>query len=89
MIKYSDLVQYIKDNHVNWNTDLFDVLRGFFESQSQQYSPPLPPTTVSSVSPEDNLSQPIQQEIFFSTEEFKKPTDGEYTTQDLLNLLST
>ena len=89
MIKYGDLVQYIKENHVNWNTDLFDVLRGFFESQSQQYSPPLPPTTVSSVSPDDSLSQPIQQEIFFPTEEFKEPTDGEYTTQDLLNLLST
>lgn len=89
MIKYGDLVQYIKDNHVNWNTDLFDVLRGFFESQSQQYSSPLPPTTVSSVSPDSNLSQPIQQEIFFPTEEFKEPTDGEYTTQDLLNLLST
>lgn len=48
-----------------------------------------PPTTVSSISPEDSLSQPIQQEIFFPTEEFKEPTDGEYTTQDLLNLLST
>ena len=38
MIRYSDLVQYIKDNHVNWNTDLFDVLRGFFN----QYTQPLP-----------------------------------------------
>jgi hypothetical protein len=89
MIKYGDLVQYIKDNHVSWNTDLFDVLRGFFESQSQQYPTSLPPTTVSSVSPNSSLSQPIQQELFFPTEEFKEPIDGEYTTQDLLNLLST
>ena len=89
MIKYGDLVQYIKENHVNWNTDLFDVLRGFFESQSQQYSSPPPPTTVPSVSPEGSLSQPIQQELFFPTEEFQEPENGEYTTQDLLNLLST
>lgn len=34
MIKYSDLVQYIKENHVNWDTDLFDVLRGFFNQYS-------------------------------------------------------
>ena len=35
MIKYSDLVSYIKENHINWNTDLFEVLRGFFEQYSQ------------------------------------------------------
>lgn len=79
MIKYEDLVQYIKDNHVNWNTDLFDVLRGFFESlQSQKYSPQLPPP-----------SKPIQQELTFPAEDFKEPEDGEYTTQDLINLFSS
>lgn len=31
MIKYTDLVDYTKREHVNWNTDLFEVLRGFFE----------------------------------------------------------
>jgi hypothetical protein len=40
MIKYEDLVEYTKRNHIKWSTDLFDVLRGFFESYSQQYSPP-------------------------------------------------
>ena len=70
MIKYSDLVQYIKENHVNWNTDLFDVLRGFFN----QYSLP---------------SQPVQQELIFQSSEFTEPADGEYTTQDLINLFSS
>ena len=74
MIKYGDLVQYIKDNHINWNTDLFDVLRGFFEQYSQ-----LPPT----------LSEPIQQDLFTQTVEFKEPENGEYTAQDLMNLFST
>ena len=79
MIKYGDLVQYIKDNHVNWNTDLFDVLRGFFESlPSQKYSPQLPPP-----------SKPIQQELTFPAGDFKEPEDGEYTTQDLINLFSS
>ena len=79
MIKYGDLVQYTKENHVNWNTDLFDVLRGFFDSYSQQYSPqlPLPPSP----------SQPVQREIVF--EDFKEPEDGEYSQQDLINLFST
>lgn len=73
MIKYGDLVQYIKDNHINWNTDLFDVLRGFFNQYSLQPTP---------------SSHPIQQEIIFEPNEFKEPEDGEYTTEDLLNLFS-
>lgn len=73
MIKYSDLVQYTKDNHINWNTDLFDVLKGFFNQYSLQ-----PP-----------FSHPIQQELMFSNKEFQAPADGEYTTEDVLNLFST
>jgi hypothetical protein len=73
MIKYGDLVQYTKENHVNWDTDLFSVLRGFFE----QYSPS--PTL---------SNPPIQQEIIFSDEDFEEPKNGEYTTQDLINLFS-
>jgi hypothetical protein len=73
MIKYGDLVQYTKKNHVNWNTDLFSVLRGFFE----QYSPS--PTL---------SNPPIQQELIFSDDNFKEPQDGEYTVQDLISLFS-
>lgn len=73
MIKYSDLVQYIKENHINWNTDLFDVLRGFFDKYSQPNTP----------------SPPIQQEILFPSEEFKEPADGEYSMDDILKLFST
>ena len=78
MIRYSDLVQYTKENRVNWNADLFDVLRGFFEEySSHDYSPP-PPSY-----------PPIQQELIFSSKEFKEPDDGEYSTEDLINLFST
>lgn len=77
MIRYSDLVKYTKENHVNWNTDLFDVLRGFFDSYNQKYSPP------------PSSKPPIQQELIFSSKEFHEPADGEYTTEDLINLFST
>ena len=73
MIKYADLVAYIKENHINWNTDLFDVLRGFF----QDYSSPIP------------SDPPIQQKLIFPTEEFIEPENGEYSTQDLINLFNT
>ena len=73
MIKYGDLVQYIKDNHVSWNTDLFDVLRGFFDKYSEPNIP----------------SSPTQQEILFLSEEFKEPADREYSMDDTLKLFST
>ena len=80
MIKYGDLVQYIKRNHINWNQDLFDVLRGFFESYHQEYLPsPLPSPSQS----------PIQEELVFEHREFQAPDNGEYTSEDLLNLFST
>lgn len=77
MIRYAELVDYIKRNHVNWNTDLFDVLKGFFnEYSSHDYS--LPSTS----------TPPVQQEIIMP-KRFKEPDKGEYTTQDILNLFST
>ena len=78
MIKYAELVEYIKKNHVDWNTDLFDVLRGFFEEYfSHDYSP-LPSPSY----------PPIQQELILP-KDFKEPENGEYTTDDLINLFST
>lgn len=79
MIRYAELVDYIKRNHVNWNTNLFDVLKGFFdEYSSHDYSPPPPPPS----------TPPIKQELILP-KKFKEPENGEYTTEDLINLFST
>ena len=82
MIKYGDLVQYIKDNHVNWNTDLFEVLRGFFEQHSFQ-----PQQDTLSHSPFEETAK--EAKAITLKEVFTHPADGEYTTKDLLNLFST
>ena len=84
MIKYAELVEYIKKNHVNWNTDIFDVLRGFFEEySSHDYSPP-PHLPASLAHSYEDI------EIFMrSATKFKKPEDGEYTAEDLISLLDT
>ena len=81
MIRYSELVNYIKENHINWNTDLFDVLKGFFSQYSQQ--PSLPST--------HSIQQDLDWEISEVPiiKEFQHPADGEYTPDDLLNLFST
>ena len=80
MIRYAELIEYIKENHINWNIDLFEVLRGFFEQkpQSQVLLP----------------SQPIQQELSWevpevlTAEKFEAPADGEYSVDKVLELFS-
>lgn len=85
MIKYAELVEYIKKNHVNWNTDLFDVLKDFFEEYSRHdYSLPPPHLPTSPAHSYEDV------EIFMrSATKFKEPENGEYTADDLVNLLST
>ena len=79
MIKYEDLVEYTKRNHIKWSTDLFDVLRGFFDEYSQQPHPPSP----------HHIQYNTDMIIPERKKEFKAPEDGEYTSQDLLDLFST
>ena len=79
MIRYGELVDYIKRNHVSWNTDLFEVLKGFFE---EYYPPQLPHLTSPSHTPH-------QEELNFSHREFTPPDTGEYTTDDLIDLFNT
>jgi len=81
MIQYSELVQYIKDNHINWNTDLFDVLKGFFENRNQ--------ITLPSIHNNVQAKLNIKPQDFFKQEPFKEPDDGEYKDQDLYNLFNT
>lgn len=73
-------MEYIKRNHINWNQDLFDVLRGFFEEYSHSPSPQIP-----------HLAHSYEEvELFMhSATKFKEPKDEEYTTQDLIDLFST
>ena len=78
MIRYGELVDYIKKNHVSWNTDLFEVLRGFFEEY-------YPPQLSSPTSPSLSLHQ---EELGFSHREFTAPENGEYTPDDLIDLFS-
>lgn len=79
MPKYIEIVKYVKENHISWDKDVFDILKGFFEEySSHDYSPPPSLST-----------PPVQQELIFSSEEFHESADGEYTTQDLIDLFST
>lgn len=82
MIKYEDLVRYTKDKHINWNTDLFEVLRGFFEHYFNQ-------KPISSNASPKGPYEDMEYFIQVDSGKFNEPEDGEYTSNDLLNLFST
>lgn len=84
MIKYYDLVKYVKNHHVDWNRDLFEVLRGFFE----EYADSQPATDVMA-SPTPQREPQREPVVYQHITDFKHPDDGEYTSDDLLNLFST
>lgn len=73
MIRYAELVQYTKDNHINWNTDLFTVLKGFFEEREKPKIQPSPTPGYKAT----------------TATIFNEPKDGEYTDQDVINIFST
>lgn len=85
MIRYSDLVDYTKQKHISWNEDLFDVLKGFFEYYLPQ---PSPYGSADRKHPKPtSMAAPL--DFGLPKEEFKEPSDGEYTSEDLINLFST
>ena len=94
MIKYKDLVDYIKEYHVNWETDLFDVLKGFFNQYAQQahsVNSPTPKKPIVNTTPPSNgvpKSDVLAQQARIAMG-WKIPEDGEYSNEDLLNLFST
>ena len=92
MIKYKDLVDYIKENHVNWDTELFCVLRDFFAWYMTRQNIPVKTTVQPSIpnppQPPPQTSSPPDP-FYQRVTDFKHPADGEYSTQDLMNLFST
>ena len=84
MIKYYDLVKYVKKHHVDWNRDLFEVLRGFFEEYADSQ-----PTATVMASPTPQREPQREPAVYQHITDFKHPDDGEYTSDDLLNLFST
>ena len=75
MPKYFEIVRYVKENHVDWNTDVFDILKGYFSEYSPQVLP----------SPSDDVIL-VPDDIYT---EFREPDNKEYSIQDVLDLFGS
>ena len=77
MPRYFEIVEYVKENHVDWNTDVFDVLKGYFSKYFPQALP----------SPSDDVI--LTPDDMFSHNEFHEPEDKNYSIQDVLDLFGS
>ena len=87
-MKYAHIVQYVKDNHISWDTDIFDILK--------EYTRQLPPVdkkekdedravlshTIKGLS-DDN---PIHSSLLEVADSYQMPPNGEYTFEDVIEL---
>ena len=87
-MKYAHIVQYVKDNHISWDTDIFDILK--------EYTSQLPP--VEGMNKEENCAvlshiikgqgdfNPIHSSLLEVKGDYKIPANGEYSFEDIIEL---
>jgi hypothetical protein len=89
-MKYAKIVQYVKENHISWDTDIFDILK--------EYTSKLPPVERKEMD-EDRavLSHtikgqgdfnPIHSSLLGATGDYQIPPDGEYSFEDIIELFN-
>ena len=89
-MKYAKIVQYVKENHISWDTDIFDILK--------EYTSQLPP--VEGMNKEENCAvlshtikgqsqdTPISSSLLEVKGDYQMPPGGEYSFEDVIKLFS-
>lgn len=86
-MKYAKIVQYVKENHISWDTDIFDILK--------DYTSQLPPVekkemdedrAVLSTNQGSEQSQAIHSSLLEVGDSYQMPPNGEYTFEDVIEL---
>ena len=86
-MKYAKIVQYVKENHISWDTDIFDILK--------DYTSQLPPVekkemdedrAVLSANQGSEQPQAIHSSLLEVGDSYQMPPNGEYTFEDVIEL---
>ena len=86
-MKYAKIVEYVKENHISWDTDIFDILK--------EYTSQLSPVEKIEIegdravlSTNQGLEQPqaIHSSLLEVGDSYQMPPNGEYTFEDVIEL---
>ena len=87
-MKYAHIVQYVKDNHISWDTDIFDILKNYTESL-------LSPVEKIEIEEDravlannqgSEQSPTIHSSLLGVADSYQMPHKGEYTFEDVIEL---
>lgn len=87
-MKYAHIVQYVKDNHISWDTDIFDILKDYTESL-------LSPVEKIEIEEDravlannqgSEQSSAIHSSLLEVADSYQMPHKGEYTFEDVIEL---
>jgi hypothetical protein len=87
-MKYAKIVQYVKENHISWDTDIFDILK--------DYTSQLPPVDRKEMDEDRAVlshtikglsgDNPIHSSLLEVADSYQMPHKGEYTFEDVIEL---
>ena len=90
-MKYAYIVQYVKENHISWDTDIFDILKSYTES----LRPPVEKknkvesgAVLSHTIKGQHQDTPISSSLLEVKSSYQMPANGEYSFEDVIELFS-
>ena len=88
-MKYAYIVQYVKENHISWDTDIFDILKNYIAGQ-------LPPVENKDLDEDraelshtikgQSENNPIHSSLLEVRGPYQMPPNGEYSFEDVIEL---
>lgn len=87
-MKYAHIVQYVKDNHISWDTDIFDILKNYTESLLSPVEKIEMEGDRAVLSHNQGSEQPpaIHSSLLEVEDSYQIPPNGEYTFEDVIEL---
>ena len=87
-MKYAHIVQYVKDNHISWDTDIFDILKDYTESLLSPVEKIEIEEDRAVLANNQGLEQSpaIHSSLLEVGDSYQMPPNGEYTFEDVIEL---
>ena len=87
-MKYAHIVQYVKDNHISWDTDIFDILKDYTSQLSPVERKEMDEdrAVLTHTIKGQSEDYPIHSSLLEVTGDYKMPLNGEYSFEDVIEL---
>ena len=89
-MKYAYIVQYVKENHISWDTDIFDILKEYTSQLSPVERKEMDEdrAVLSHTIKGQSEDHPIHSSLLEVKGDYQMPLNGEYSFEDVIELFS-